>query len=466
MTSPKCASEPFGGEHTSQGDYAGSGGRTAITNAVPSPTQHSVEHLSGSNSPALVASPQSSRNSSPSRQTRISNKGLASKKKVSTSTNHSQSPSRLTSTGISSLSVTAIQEAFSPSGLYRLPPTDTSDKILRPQARLNESGDRPPLHRPVSPRPKPPSPSIAPSGHNLVAPLRQSDIKPTESMQLPVTVNLSQDQISLVEESSRYPPSHLTQGPTDAKIPRGPGELASKLETVEEGDHLTPLPDNTHDLARPTTSMETEPAQANEHGVRDIWDVNEVIDDNADEDTDIKRVERRNMQDMQRGGAAQSITPATKKPYTALVPTKVRAANGCTAKLMTVETETVSSIPQAAMAVNAGDRSSAGRGEISGTLHLKPSSETIRSKKERKKIARKPASIVSGTGMWRHDLLFGIWLGTGYSASYHACFLDAIAKQMFLTSRSFRWFNMSETCLVPKFPCLYAIPCTGHASRN
>jgi len=397
MTSPKHAlkpsdSEPFGGEHTSEGDYAGSAGRTAIMNAVPSSSQRSVERLSGSNSPALVASPQSPGNSSQSRK-------------------HSQSPSRPTSTEIPSLSATAIQKSLSFTGLHRLPPTDTWDKTLRPQTRPNESGEGPPLHRPVSPRPKPPSPSIAPSGHNLVASLRQSDAEPIESMQLPLTVHSSQDQISLFEDSSRYPPSHLTQGPTNVKIPRGPGGLASKLETVEEGDHLMPLLDNTHDLARPTTTMETESAQVSQRAVLDIRDVNEVIDNNTDESTDIKKIERRNMQDMQREGGAQSITPATKKTYTALVPAKVRAANGGTAKLMTVETETVSSIPQAAMAVNAGDRSGAGRGEISGTLHLKPSSETIRSKKERKKIARKPASIVSGTGMWRHDLLFEFCLG-------------------------------------------------------
>jgi Vacuolar segregation subunit 7 len=56
-------------------------------------------------------------------------------------------------------------------------------------------------------------------------------------------------------------------------------------------------------------------------------------------------------------------------------------------KNMTVETETVSSIPQATLAPNGN-----GRAEASGTLRVKASNETIRPKKERKKASKKPAS--------------------------------------------------------------------------
>jgi hypothetical protein len=61
-------------------------------------------------------------------------------------------------------------------------------------------------------------------------------------------------------------------------------------------------------------------------------------------------------------------------------------------KNMTVETETVSSIPQ--VAVGGG----AGAGGINGSLRLKPSSETIRPKKDKKKTVRKAPSVASGTG--------------------------------------------------------------------
>lgn len=54
---------------------------------------------------------------------------------------------------------------------------------------------------------------------------------------------------------------------------------------------------------------------------------------------------------------------------------------------MTVETETVSSIPQVSLGVGSGERGSAGRSE-QGTLRMKPSTETIRPRKEKKKNRR------------------------------------------------------------------------------
>ncbi|KAK0875038.1 Vacuolar inheritance and morphology protein [Friedmanniomyces endolithicus] len=70
---------------------------------------------------------------------------------------------------------------------------------------------------------------------------------------------------------------------------------------------------------------------------------------------------------------------------------------------MTVETETVQSIPQSAL--NAGDRTGSGRNDPSGSIRLKPSNETIRPKKERKKPTQKARSINQGTGMYRSSLL-------------------------------------------------------------
>lgn len=84
------------------------------------------------------------------------------------------------------------------------------------------------------------------------------------------------------------------------------------------------------------------------------------------------------------------------KSYASLASTKSRQQEG--KQNMTVETETVPSIPQSAL--NVGDRSGAGRGENSGSIKQKPSSETIRPKKERKKTTQKARSINQGTGMF------------------------------------------------------------------
>lgn len=67
------------------------------------------------------------------------------------------------------------------------------------------------------------------------------------------------------------------------------------------------------------------------------------------------------------------------------------------ARNMTVETETVSSIPQVAVGGPAG----AGN---NGSIRTKPSSETIRPKKEKKKTARKAPSVTSGTASSKADI--------------------------------------------------------------
>ncbi|KAL2834489.1 putative phospholipid metabolism enzyme regulator [Aspergillus cavernicola] len=69
---------------------------------------------------------------------------------------------------------------------------------------------------------------------------------------------------------------------------------------------------------------------------------------------------------------------------------------------MIVETETVSSIPQVSLGVGNGDRGSSGRVD-SGTLRMKPSTETIRPKKEKRRV-RKPAPLASGAASSKADI--------------------------------------------------------------
>ena len=87
-----------------------------------------------------------------------------------------------------------------------------------------------------------------------------------------------------------------------------------------------------------------------------------------------------------------------KSSFSSLVAIKPRSAAETTSKNMTVETETVTSIPQAAIGGPQGERVAQGRGDPSGSLRLKPSNETIRPKKDRKKTMRKAPSISAGTG--------------------------------------------------------------------
>lgn len=93
-----------------------------------------------------------------------------------------------------------------------------------------------------------------------------------------------------------------------------------------------------------------------------------------------------------------SLRPSTTvptKPYSTIAGRGKSSLGEGSARHMTVETETVSSIPQVAV-------SGTGGAGINGSLRAKPSSETIRPKKEKKKIPRKAPSVASGMG--EHNL--------------------------------------------------------------
>lgn len=78
------------------------------------------------------------------------------------------------------------------------------------------------------------------------------------------------------------------------------------------------------------------------------------------------------------------------KSFSGPVAARGKPSGEGSAKNMTVETETVSSIPQIALATGAG-------GLANGSLRAKQSTETIRPRKEKKK-SRKAPSVTSGTG--------------------------------------------------------------------
>ena len=92
--------------------------------------------------------------------------------------------------------------------------------------------------------------------------------------------------------------------------------------------------------------------------------------------------------------AYRAPTMNTRRSFTHL---KGRVPTEGSVKNITVETETVSSVPQTALG-GAGERGLPGRSEAGGSLRLKPSSETIRPKKEKKKPPRKTPALVPGTG--------------------------------------------------------------------
>lgn len=113
-----------------------------------------------------------------------------------------------------------------------------------------------------------------------------------------------------------------------------------------------------------------------------------------------------------RGRSKEHLNTSTQRPkaipakssFSSLAAIKPRSAAETTSKNMTVETETVTSIPQAAIGGPQGERVAQGRGDPSGSLRLKPSNETIRPKKDKKKVTRKAPSINAGTASSKADV--------------------------------------------------------------
>lgn len=93
-----------------------------------------------------------------------------------------------------------------------------------------------------------------------------------------------------------------------------------------------------------------------------------------------------------------ATTSLARRSFTNLAATKTRSTVE-PPRTMTVETETVESVPQ----VIGGERGMSGR-DGNGSVRTKPSSETIRPKKDKKKFARKPPSLHAGTVTSKADI--------------------------------------------------------------
>ncbi|KAL2039699.1 hypothetical protein N7G274_007558 [Stereocaulon virgatum] len=102
--------------------------------------------------------------------------------------------------------------------------------------------------------------------------------------------------------------------------------------------------------------------------------------------------------------SAKTQVVQSKKSFSQMPFAKGKTVSEGSVKNMTVETETVSSIPQVALGGGAGERNALGRTETGGSLHLKPSNETIKPKKKKEKAVRKAPSLNSGTASSKADI--------------------------------------------------------------
>ncbi|RLL98201.1 hypothetical protein CFD26_105838 [Aspergillus turcosus] len=200
------------------------------------------------------------------------------------------------------------------------------------------------------------------------------------------------------------PPSDDLAARGDRSAPRNVSNRisapGSALETVEEmaSDPSTPSADTILNQPLPEESKlqkidEDTTPKASRHNNN----VESGSDSGGNKSSERMEETRRWVSTGTRG--SESLLP--KRSTTSLSGARGKPAEG-SVRNMIVETETVTSIPQVSLGVVPGERGSSGRVD-SGTLRMKPSTETIRPRKEKRKT-RKPAALASGAASSKADI--------------------------------------------------------------
>lgn len=281
-------------------------------------------------------------------------------------------------------SAAAIQRALSAANTSQLQQGQTQDaasRLPRPARSGEASGDSTP-HWPTSPRLKSPPPSTSSSRRGSSNATRKIDTASAPSISVQSATPQSIAPTATKTTAEEGPKISQLQSP--AKAPsRGPSGKPT-LETVQENSthdtkdstlagtiadtDLKPLTkhlDNETPAKKPQTTAPEEEKQIATGGNDDA---------SATPKRDVKRDEGKKDEP----NSTQKPRAPHTKSYASTGSMKSREGK----QNMTVETETVPSIPQSAL--SAGDRTT-GRTENSGSVRLKPSSETLRPKKERRK---------------------------------------------------------------------------------
>ena len=358
-------------------------------------------------SSSTVTSPQLSRDTSPIRPP--VKPGIPPGSRLSRSRKSSQdlSPHRAPNVSVPAtagvLSAAAVQRALSVAGTHRLPSPTTSDFSIdapRPQISSKAQSNPACLARgPLPPRLK--SPPVLPTPH------RSSIYSPRRPDYAPLTPSIVVDRatptsVSSLEGAPEDPDIMIRSGVrTPVKVSSGnaaletvqesslPTESAPQMGLAQQGNQFD-------DKERVLTIEEDLIDGAVSKASRTPAESGSESGGNRSARAKSHAKEIRKLSTVQVAHRPPNVNP--KKSLSQLNSTKAKVAGEGSVKNMTVETETVSSVPQVAVGGGASDRGITGRIDANGSIRLKPSNETIRPKKERRKTVRKAPSINSGTG--------------------------------------------------------------------
>ncbi|KAL8727299.1 MAG: hypothetical protein Q9166_006130 [cf. Caloplaca sp. 2 TL-2023] len=309
-------------------------------------------------------------------------------------------------------SAAAIQRALSVAGAHQLQPSTTPDPgtdPVRPQkviktalASSNQSASNHPRVR-----------SPPPLSSNK-APL-QSSRRPDQVLAPSLTPSIVVDRPNRAQTSATDTDVSASDPPTPAgmRIPgRGVSGTQPALETVQESSvPSTPAlrPGPKQEITTKATS-DKRPESIDEISKKDGLGRDQTSrQESGNESGENKNAAKEDgkdtrQQDPTKASAVKPHVVHPKKSSTQLHPAKGKTGAEGSVKSMTVETETVSSIPQVALGGGAGERGLLGRTDTGGSLRLKPSTETIRPKKEKKRVVRKAPSLNAGTASSKSDI--------------------------------------------------------------
>ena len=372
----------------------GGGDSKPPSDAHPSNVLLGGRSLGSIPSPNTKTSSDSSRNTSPTRKNQASETSTPSQSARGKST--TVSPTHNIYPASNSIpSAAAVQRALSSAT------TEINNASSRVEGQSKSTGSQNEGSKVASPefgpsRVKSPPPSATSSRRSSLSSSRQS-----ESSETSASLSTSQRSLDTPEKSL---------SPTQAqRPPRGPSGLGSRLETVEEGDHSI-SPNNRAPLPSNFNQIQSKPSSTNNAGASDSG--NQASAKPAQPAQPAQPEHKVSVTDRSPNPSANSTSaavapapptaPSRKSSTSSLVPTKTRS-NAEGSKHMTVETETVQSIPQTALG-HASDRAGSTRVNTGGTLRTKHSSDTIRPKKEKRKVAKKPPPIVSGPNSTKAEL--------------------------------------------------------------
>lgn len=350
---------------------------------------------STSHAPSSLTSPQRSRDVSPIKRLRSPTGNTVVQERAELPNSGTTTPSKVpNTTGLGSSN-----RAPRPVSL-----NEASNKVLKAQSQDHSKADTDPRW-PISPRLK--SPVISRQNSNADA----SDLDNT-----PRASHMMGQHAP--DSGMRSPP--MQSASMNAKLPRNYNSIAATLETVQEGDQASSPTDGvrmapvqaSQDCQRTKDTISrqsTQPASSQSSHTEIPLSAKSSISsrsshlrspegsqDNTESEADTGR-SRQPLKQPPPKQTTQSQPPSANNPKrTALGPLRTRPGAEVSSQSMIVETETVPSIPQSSIAARDHERGGAGRKDEGGSLRARPSTETIRPKKERRKVVQKRPSVVSG----------------------------------------------------------------------